>query len=228
MIKVVCFDLFSTLVDVSSVPISVGRMTADILGIEKDQWNALCFSEHHEICRPTEAIDVIRSLIHSYDASVSEEQILQASIERQNRFDYALKKHIQVDVLEGINSLKQRGYDLILVSNASSAEVQAWPESPLAKYFDHSVFSYAVGLKKPDAAIYEYVCQLAAAEPSECLFVGDGGSDELIGAKAAGMPTLLMTRFMKKKNAACRKAYVDVIDAEVNSTSAVLDWIGQQ
>lgn len=228
MIKVLCFDLFSTLVDVGSVPLSVGRMTADIFGLEREQWNALCFSAHHEICQPTQAFDVIQTLIHSHNPSISHELIQQAVTERQDRFNYALTDHIQEDVLQGIKQLKQQNYQLILVSNASTAEVQAWSGSPLAALFDHSVFSCAVGLKKPDIAIYRHVCELAAVQPTDCLFIGDGGSDELIGAKAAGMQTLLMTRFLKNNKVTRREAYVDVIDGEVASTLEVLEWLTRQ
>lgn len=228
MIKVVCFDLFSTLVDVGSVPLSVGRMTADILGMDRDEWNNLCFSSHHEICQPTIASDVIRTLVQQHDSSIPEHLIQQATEERQCRFDYALKEHIQDDVLEGIRALKQQGYTLVLVSNASTAEVQGWPSSPLAEYFDHSIFSCAVGMKKPDLAIYEYVSKLACAEFNECLFVGDGGSNELAGAREAGMKVLLMTRFLKHKKAARLASCSQYIDSEVASTIEVLDWLMEQ
>lgn len=228
MIKVVCFDLFSTLVDVGSVPLSVGRMTADILGMERDVWTNLCFSAQHEICQPTVASDVIRSLVHHHDSSIPEQLIQQASAERQWRFDYALKEHIQDDVLEGISALKQQGYRLVLVSNASTAEVQAWSHSPLAKYFEHAIFSCAVGLKKPDRTIYEHASKQIGVPLNECLFVGDGGSDELVGAKQVGMAVLLMTRFLKNKKAARLESYFNYIDGDVESTSDVLDWLVRQ
>ncbi|VAW97707.1 hypothetical protein MNBD_GAMMA23-604 [hydrothermal vent metagenome] len=228
MIKVLCFDLFSTLVDVGSVPLSIGRMTADIFGLEHEQWNALCFSAHHEICEPTEAFDVIQTLIHSHSPLVPKALIQQAVEERQARFDYALTKHIQDDVLQGIEQLKQQNYQLVLVSNASTAEVQAWRDSPLAPLFDHSVFSCAVGLKKPDAKIYQHAYELVSVQPAECLFIGDGGSDELVGAKAAGMCTLLMTRFLKNNKTARQQAHVGVVDGEVESTVEVLEWLAQQ
>ncbi len=225
MVKVLCFDLFSTLVDVGSVPLSIGRMTADIFGLEREQWNALCFSEQHEICQPTEAFDVIQTLIHSHTPSMPLALIQQAVDERQARFNYALTKHIQDDVLQGIEQLKQQNYQLILISNASTAEVQAWSDSPLAPLFDYSVFSCAVGLKKPDAGIYQHACELVSVQPAECLFIGDGGSDELAGAKAVGMQTLLMTRFLKNNKAAGQQAHAGVVDGEVGSTMEVLAWL---
>ncbi len=228
MTRVVCFDLFSTLVDVGSVPLSVGRMTADILGMSREEWNNLCFSVHHEICQPTVASDVIRTLAQQHDPSIPEQIIQQATEERQRRFDYALTEHIQSDVIDGIKALKQRGNTLILVSNASTAEVQAWPQSPLADYFEHAIFSCAIGLKKPDKAIYEHVRELVCEPFNECIFVGDGGSDELVGAKQAGMSVLLMTRFLKHKKAARLESYLKYIDGDVASTIEVLDWIAQQ
>ena len=224
MKKVICFDLFSTLVDVGSVPISVGRFTADILGMDKERWNELCFSEHHEICQSTVAADVIRTLVNKDNHLFSEDMIQQAAFERQNRFNYALESHIQEDVLEGIKALKRDDYVLILVSNASSDEVVAWPQSPLCQYFDHSVFSCSVGLKKPDRAIYEHACALAGISTNEGVFVGDGGSNELIGAKRAGMSVLMMTRFLNEKKFDRRQLFGPYIDGEVKSTSEVLEW----
>jgi len=225
MIKVVCFDLFSTLVDVASVPLSIGRMTADIFGMDRAHWNALCFSSKHEICKPTIATDVIRRLVHSYDSSISDELIQQAVYERQCRFDYALTEHIQDDVLDGIRALKEQGYTIVLVSNASTAEVLAWPDSPLCRYFDHSVFSCSIGLKKPDIGIYQHVCDLVSVDSEECVFVGDGGSNELVGAKEAGMKVLMMTRFLKNNKVERFKNYAHCIDGDIASTVEVLEWI---
>ena len=45
-------------------------------------------------------------------------------------------------------------------------------------------------MKKPDSCIYEEAARRLGVTPSECLFVGDGGSDELPGAKAAGMTAI--------------------------------------
>lgn len=228
MIKVVCLDLFSTLVDVGDVPLSVGRMTADVLGMSRERWNALCFSSAHEICKPTSAYDVVRTLVHSHDASVCDSLIQQAVTERQQRFNYALTQHIQGDVLDGLSALKSKGYTLVLVSNASTAEVHAWSQSPLAELFDYSVFSCEVGLKKPDHAIYKYAIGLVSASADECLFVGDGGSDELIGAYESEMKVLLMTRFLKKNKQQRLNDFAKYIDGSVASTMDIVEWLAQQ
>jgi putative hydrolase of the HAD superfamily len=87
-------------------------------------------------------------------------------------------------LLEG---LKDRGIKLGLISNCTEEEVQSWPGSKLAPYFDEVLFSYETGCAKPDPQIYELACSRLGVEAASCIFIGDGGSQELDGAKAAGM-----------------------------------------
>ena len=50
-----------------------------------------------------------------------------------------------------------------------------------------AVFSFVTGHRKPDPATYEACCAALDVAPQECLYVGDGGSDELAGAARVGM-----------------------------------------
>ena len=81
---------------------------------------------------------------------------------------------------------------LALISNADAMEVAAWPESPLAGLFDVEVFSCTAGYVKPEPKIYYQCLDQLALKPQECLFVGDGGSNELAGAKAVGLSTVFI------------------------------------
>jgi HAD superfamily hydrolase (TIGR01549 family) len=90
-------------------------------------------------------------------------------------------------VLAMLRELKGLGLRLGLISNCAAEEVAAWDASPLRPYFDDAVFSYVVGCAKPDPAVYALACERLGAAPARCLFVGDGGSDELAGAGRAGL-----------------------------------------
>jgi FMN phosphatase YigB (HAD superfamily) len=85
------------------------------------------------------------------------------------------------------------GFRLALISNADTMEVAAWNDCPLAGLFDAEVFSCMVGCAKPEPAIYEKCLQLLGLSAAECLFVGDGGSNELVGARDVGMPTVFIS-----------------------------------
>jgi len=190
------FDLFNTLISVGEVPSSVGRFTADILGFDHDEWNTACFSAEHEICRPTQHEQVLHTLAKSIDPEISHQQIKEAAVHRQRRFDYALCE-VRADVLDVLKKLKGSGIKLGLVSNASTAEVVAWSDSPLARLFDKAFFSCECGFKKPDKTIYQHALTEIQSAKDDCLFIGDGGSDELIGAHQVGLTCVLTTQFSK-------------------------------
>ncbi len=72
-------------------------------------------------------------------------------------------------------------------------EVAAWAESPLAGLFEVEIFSCEVGCVKPEPAIFHRCLDALGLKPKECLFVGDGGSNELIGAKEVGLSTVFVS-----------------------------------
>ncbi len=78
------------------------------------------------------------------------------------------------------------------MSNCSSEVPPLWKAGPLQSLVDAAVFSCNVGLLKPDPRIYSHVCGLLDVSPERCLFVGDGGSRELTGARDAGMSVVLL------------------------------------
>jgi len=195
-IQAICFDLFNTLVSVGEVPLSVGRYTADILGLDAETWNDACFGPDHEICAPTVHEEVLRVLAHGIDPAIPHDIITRATHERQARFDYALR-NVRATTLDTLAALRAAGLKLALVSNASTGEVAAWPDSPLAGLFDVTVFSCECGYKKPQAGIYQTALDgLAVSSPMACLYVGDGGSQEFHGADSVGMQTVLSREFL--------------------------------
>lgn len=226
MLRAVCFDLFNTLVNVGTVPTHVGGTTADVLGVEANAWNQACFSDDHDICRPTRHLDVVRTLAHRLDPRIPMARIEEATRQRQARFDYALTDQVSSDVINTLQKLRDRGYRVALISNASTAEVQAWPESPLRSLFDVSVFSCDVGMKKPDPAIYHYTAEQLGVEAHHCAFVGDGGSDEHLGAYASGMTPLWLTSHLKKETITRRLPVLqDKIVETFTSLDAVASWL---
>ena len=56
-------------------------------------------------------------------------------------------------------------------------------KSPLYNLFDEAIFSYEVGYLKPQAEIYQIALEKMNVNPEKSIFIGDGGSDELKGAK---------------------------------------------
>jgi putative hydrolase of the HAD superfamily len=89
--------------------------------------------------------------------------------------------------LETLAAIRGRGLATALLSDCSSDVADVWKGLPLAPHFDATLFSAQEGTKKPDPRLYLRACARLGIAPHECLFVGDGGSDELPGATAVGM-----------------------------------------
>lgn len=196
-VSAIFFDLFSTLISVSKAVGDRGRHTADVLGIDRNLWNSACFSEHHDICRPTSQREIIQRLAHSLDPGIPMPLIEEATEERQWRFDHALL-NIEDEILEILGKLKHDGFRLGLISNASTDEVRAWPASPLSRLFDVALFSCHCGISKPDPGIYFRALNEMHVAPGQALFVGDGRSREHLGASHAGIRSLLVTYFIEE------------------------------
>ena len=81
-----------------------------------------------------------------------------------------------------------------LVSNASSTATMLFERLELGAYFDATVFSFQVGVVKPQPAIYLQACVDLRVQPDSCLFVGDGNARELDGAKRVGMEAVRIER----------------------------------
>ncbi|MCG7869193.1 MAG: hypothetical protein B6D70_07570 [gamma proteobacterium symbiont of Stewartia floridana] len=193
--KAILFDLFGTLLSVSKAAKGQGQFTADILGLDRKAWNQACFSEHHDIVSSTDHLEIVRRIAHSLDPSIPLDKVRQATDARQLRFDTALLE-IEPGILSILQELKQQGFILGLISNASTGEVSAWPESPLAPLFTSVHFSCQQGVQKPDPEIYQMALAEMAITADSALFIGDGSSEEHSGAEACNIDSLLVTYFL--------------------------------
>jgi putative hydrolase of the HAD superfamily len=91
-----------------------------------------------------------------------------------------------------LKALKANGKKIGLVSNADVSEIEAWPQSPISELFDSTIMSCYVGMVKPEANIYNLSLKQLGLQPNECIFIGDGGSNELKGAKSVGLNTIMI------------------------------------
>ncbi len=94
-------------------------------------------------------------------------------------------------VLTALDTLKNDGITLGLISDCVPAVQRLFPKSPLAKRIDTAVFSCQERMMKPARGIYQRACRRLHVQPAECLYVGDGSSQELTGAATAGMVPIL-------------------------------------
>lgn len=188
--RAVIFDLFGTLVPVfdRTSYFAVLDNCADALGVERE-----CFRNTFRAdaaMRTTgqwanleeNLADIARRLGHEVSAeAIGEAAAIRTAYTRQ----HLMNPH--PDALAALASLREAGVPVQVISDCSPETPPLWSESPLAEFVPDPVLSCAVGMRKPDPAIYALACARLGADPREVVYVGDGDSEELPGAQRQGI-----------------------------------------
>ncbi|HEY4454218.1 MAG TPA: HAD family hydrolase [Pseudonocardiaceae bacterium] len=193
-VRAVVFDYFGTLTPtLSRIASSVDQpQIADILGVDRDavnEWWGQTYPDR-STGRTGTGIDTMRLLARTLGGNDSDEAVLAAQAIRLAT--YATMAQPRANAAEVLQSLRAKGLRIGVLSDCSAELPELWPDLPLADYVDEPVFSALVGERKPHRAMYGTVCERLGVEPGECLYVGDGGSNELTGATAFGMRAVLI------------------------------------
>ena len=139
-------------------------------------------------------------------------------------------------VLGTLSQLIDSEVRLGLLSNAHEREIRHWPESPLSSCFDAVAFSCHIGCAKPWASAYHHILEALGVRPENAVFVGDGASDELRGAREAGFGAVVFMRGLLAEFGIRKREYADlarqadaVVDsiAEVAALLSAVDTSGQ-
>lgn len=127
-----------------------------------------------------------------------------ASVEefRKQRLDLYRGTKPRATVIGTLTKLRASGVKVGLISDCGFELPGVFDGFPIAPYIDAKVFSCLEGVRKPDPLLYHRACGRLGVEPSRCLYVGDGGSHELTGARTVGMHPVLIRvdyeRFMDR------------------------------
>lgn len=198
----VVFDLLYTLVHPGTYPGGVGRMgwLADVTGVDevalRDRWRVF------EPALETGAVGQSRSGREpeiEWIASVCSELghpcseatlgLVQAQWDLTRRI--ALRSP-HPSALPTIAAMRDRGLRVGVLSNTHALEIRAWRESPLAGAVDAVAFSHVIRQMKPEPAAYDAILKQLGTAPDRAVFIGDGGSDELLGARDFGFALVIL------------------------------------
>ena len=192
--KAVIFYLFGTLVPNMALSghRDILRQMAHILSVLPDDFLQLWFDTFNERCTGIFQTpdDNVEHICRTLGMKVDENRVQLAT---RTRFEYAVGAMTpQPYAVETISHLKSRGCKIGLISDCSTEAPAIWPDTPFAPLFDTTTFSCAVGMKKPDPRIYQLTMGQLGVKARDCLYIGDGSSNELTGAKAVGMHPVLI------------------------------------
>ena len=227
MIRAVCFDMFDTLADAHR---RLEHLESDILGISAAEWGSAMWEEN--LCRDR-GLGVVKSVREMIDRAcnllpfpVSEQQRRDVEAARCERLRLAVTE-IDGQISDTIRQLKDSGLKIGLISNADVCDRLYWETSPVYPYFDDSIFSCDVAMLKPDPEIFLLSLSRLGVSSSDALFVGDGGSRELEGARSVGMGTVC-TEYLIRHPAEERKTIMKSADYTIRQFRELTDIVRRQ
>ena len=168
-------------------------------------------------------IQVFRSLEWAQmdRGSLTEKQaadlICQRLPERLHAAAYILTDQLErpIQAIDGsyalVEELKNLGYGLYLLSNASYRQHDYWPLLPCSRFFDGTLISADVKLVKPQPEIYRLLFEKFSLKPEECFF-GDDFPPNVEGALYCGMPGAVFNDGVPALRKALRAAGVPVAE----------------
>lgn len=106
----------------------------------------------------------------------------------------AVRLRAYPDAEPALLALRDRGLKTIVVSNWDCSLGDVLERCGLSPLLDGAVSSAEAGHRKPDPGIFAPALELAGCEPAEALHVGDSPVEDGDGARAAGVPVLLIDR----------------------------------
>jgi putative hydrolase of the HAD superfamily len=98
------------------------------------------------------------------------------------------------DAVPALGALHDRGLRLVVVSNWDCSLPRVLDSCGLGEMLDGTITSAEAGARKPDPAIFERALELAGCAADEALHVGDTADEDVAGARAAGIRSLLIDR----------------------------------
>ena len=96
-----------------------------------------------------------------------------------------------------LKALKKEGYALYLLSNTNIFHYDAIRDelktnfglNALGDLFDEAYYSFQIGMRKPDAEIFEFVMKSSAVDPDKTVFIDDN-EDNIRASIMAGLPAI--------------------------------------
>lgn len=220
--KAVIFDLFGTLVPNLEPSVYQGAITAmsDALGCEPQSftevWSRGFRGRMDGSIADGDAMFV--PILESIGVTPDPARLAHATQLRQKFMRSALQP--KPGALECLSTLSTLGLKIGLATDCSSETPELLSETELGRKFDAQAASALVGVTKPHARMYETVLDQLGLEGTDCLYVGDGNSEELIGAKRHGMVTVWVDNGSAQY---WRERFVPSGDHTIQSIPEVLD-----
>lgn len=196
MIKAVIFDMYETLITLYDSPLYFGTQMAMDAGIEEEKFQEIWrSSEENRTIGKVTLEEILEKILKENDC-FSEEK-LNFILKKRIHCKEESFEHLHMEIIPMLRALKEKGILIGLISNCFSEEAMVIKKSGLYPFFDAVCLSFDEGIQKPNPAIFKRCMEKLNVKAEECLYVGDGGSNELEAAEVIGMKAVQAVWYFK-------------------------------
>lgn len=192
MINAICFDFDGTLAHFTGNFFADLRKSAVQLGVPE--------SLHDEFIQTYLKFDRSRA---TFPEAVQETLSILQQATPEDFADYCQRAThrytSQIELLLGakeiLEHLTTRLIPLAIITNGTKdIQTAAIRHVNIQNYFKTILISGELGIRKPDARIFQLACERLMISPENCLMVGDKLDADIAGAKSIGMQTAWMSK----------------------------------
>lgn len=127
-------------------------------------------------------------------------------------FQYARHWDIYPETVGVLTELKQRGFELGIISNFDTRFFQIIRALELDQFFDTLTISSLAGAAKPSPRIFQYALDQHCLLPEEAVHIGDHEQEDFQGAQGAGLHAFHLDRSHKNGNSNSRTVVSNLRD----------------
>ncbi len=191
MTKVIIFDFWGTLIE-NGVRPSPSKQVRFFLRERRPFSEFITIFEEAFMTKKFESLrEGFEAVVTAFDKRIPE-FVYDKLVGMWNKF--SILSHPYDETIEALEDLK-KDYKLVLLSNTDNFSLQqVMDKFDLRKYFDKVYLSCDTGLLKSHKESYELVLKDLKLKPKDALMVGDSPQSDIVSAKNAGVPAVLIDR----------------------------------
>lgn len=213
MTRAVIFDMFETLITHYNSSLYFGAQMAEDAGIPEVKFQSLWRPTEQErtLGKLTfeEVLEIILRENHCHS-----ETLLKKITEKRIAAKEECFKHLHSEIIPMLSTLKKEGLLIGLISNCFSEEAYVIRKSELFPYFNAVYLSNEQGIQKPEEEIFRRCINRLSVKAEECIYVGDGGSNELETARKLGMKAVQAAWYLQEGTTQPAKRKYDFIQLD--------------
>ncbi len=106
-----------------------------------------------------------------------------------------MQKQLYTDVIETLDYLQQRRYQMHIITNGfTEVQHRKIESSGLRQYFDRIFISEEIQAPKPDKRIFQHALKCCNSKKSKSIMIGDSWDSDILGARSMGISQVFILK----------------------------------